>query len=229
MRIHRIGLLFLTTLLLVFVHRPIDGCGQESAIRGFSRGTVGIAELSPEAQEKSLQLQEAGMDALRHANYEGADRLLRQALELTPSAYTIYNNLGVSSVRSLRLNEASEWLDKAHAMAPFDPVVTGNLGLIRWMQTRNEESYDLLQIAVGHGYSSGSAHYALGVMALQRGYPLEAVRNLSKVNRRSYPARDLYLSLALRELGRIGPSAKSLRKFLAGNRAPWFLAAYRAQ
>jgi Tfp pilus assembly protein PilF len=185
--------------------------------------------LSPRIQQKSLQIQQAGLDALRHADYVAADRLLREAMELTPSAYTIYNNLAVNSARQLRLNEASRWLEKARAMAPFDPIVAGNLGVILWLQNRINESYDLLQMAMDRGYAGNMAHYAMGLMALQRQYALEAVRHLSKTNRKSFPYRDLYLSLALQELGKGDAAAKSRRIFLEGHRAPWILAAYRTQ
>ncbi len=228
MGIRRIGVLFLITLVPVFIHPAVDAYGQEGTIRGLSRGAVGVAELSPQASRKSLQLQEAGLNALHHADYLGADRLLHQALALTPSAYAIYNNLAVGCAARSRLSEAAGWLEKAWALAPFDPIVAGNLGVIRWLQERTDESYNLLRTALNRGYNSGAAHFAMGVMALQREYPLEAVRNLSKANRTRFPARDLYLSLALRELGKVDAAAKNLRKFLEGNTAPWFLAAYSA-
>ncbi len=230
MRVRLIGSLFLTLLFLSSVHYTTDACGQEIGLGGLSkRGTINVTELSPAAQRESLQLQQAGLEAFRHAKYGDADKLLRQALELTPSSYVIYNNLGVNSARSLQLNEAARWLEKAQAMAPFDPVVTGNLGVVFWLQNRVDESYELLQKALDRGYTLAIAHYAIGLMALQKQHPLDAVRHLSKADCRIFPYRDLYLSMALQQMGKADSAAKRLRRFLRGCPAPWFLAAYSMQ
>jgi Tfp pilus assembly protein PilF len=227
MSIHRVGIVFLTVLVLLFISRPMDACGQERANRGFSVGGVDVSELSPRVQDRALQLQKRGLNAFLQSDYLAAENLFRQALELTPSSYSLCNDIGVGYARRMRWTEAAEWIEKAHSMAPWDPQIAGNLGIIRWLQDRNAESYDLLLMAIEHHYTPSLVCYAAAVMALQKHRPLEAVRNLSKVHGKGFPYRYLYLALAQRELGKSDSAAKSWRKFLEGNRAPFFLAAYQ--
>ncbi len=191
-----------------------------------TRGTVTVGELSVEVEEKSLHLQEQGLEAFKHADYLAADSLLRQALDLTPSSATIYNNLGAVCLRQRRLDLAAGWLERALALAPQDPCIMGNLGIVRWLQYRSEESYRLLKLALVRGYTYGPGQYILGLLSLERGSTGAAIRHLSKASPNEFPERDLYLSVAYRKENRLKPAEQSYRKFLKRNPVPWISAAH---
>lgn len=213
------------------IRGPSDtGCdivlNREDAARAGGRDTVSVAELSSEFQERSARLQDEGLDALHRRDYNRAAEYFHHALELTPSSPEIYNNIGVAWARRNDLAKAADWFEKAFALAPFDVVVEGNLGLIRWLQNRCEESYKLLETAIERGYSSASGFYAMGIMALQREHPAEAVRHLSKVNPKVFTYRDLFRSIAFQDLSKPRDALKSRRDFLKRNPVLPVLAIY---
>jgi Tfp pilus assembly protein PilF len=182
--------------------------------------TVSAAELAPEVQERSEKLQKEGLDALARGENEKAEEALREALELTPSSGGIYNNIGVAHLRRQDMDKAAEWFEKAALVSPYNPVILGNLGLIRYLQHREEESYPLLDRGVAGGFSSPTAHYVLGILALQRGHYLRAVEQLRNTDSTRHPYRDLYLSIAQRELGRVKAADKTFQSFVKTHKAP---------
>jgi Tfp pilus assembly protein PilF len=181
--------------------------------------TISADELRPDVQKQSMALQQQAEKAMRAKDYVAVEHLLHQALELTPSSSGIYNNIGVAFLRMGNLDQAAEWFEKAVRLAPFDPLLTGNLGLTRWLQHRTDESRRLLSTAVARGYSVPSAHYILGVTALGRGHDREAIRELSKVGK-NYPYRDLFLAVALGNTGKSSKAHKELRDFFRRYPAP---------
>ncbi len=190
------------------------------------RNTVTVGELSLSSQERSKELQKAGLEALRRSDFGTADRLFREALELTPSSPSIYNNIGVTCARRQSVDLAASWFEKAFVLAPDDANIAGNLGIIRWLQGQTEESYRLLQSACSHGHSLVGCHLVLGLLALRRGSAEEAVRHFSKVSPKKFPDRDLYLSVALTRANRLAAAAKNFRSYLEKNPIPLIPAAY---
>jgi hypothetical protein len=214
-------------LILIFPGRVESEPGRGKEIHGHSHGTIGVEELSHRVLEESLRLQQAGLNAIRREDYETAVRIFQRALELTPSSLAIYNNIGVCEARRYRVGEAAAWFEKARDMAPFDPLIAGNLGLMRWLQHRTDESYELLAVSISRGGATSAAqHYAMGLMELEKGHPSEGIRNLTTVDRNRFPYRDLFLSAAQRNMGRPGASQKSYRRFMDRYRAPWINATY---
>lgn len=179
--------------------------------------TVTAAELSAQAQTRSLKLQNQGLAAFRRKDYPTSEQLFREALELTPSSPALLNNIGACRARQNDLHEAERWFEKAVGIAPFNGVATGNLGLIRWMEGRREESYTLLQRASCRGFSTPPAEYVLGIMCLERGRSKEAADHLKKAGEDGFRYRDLYLSFALRGLGKLEAAMKCYKRFLLKN------------
>lgn len=173
---------------------------------------VDVRELSPDVQEKSAHLQSEASKALA-------------ALQLTPSSAAIYNNLGVSYLYSHDIEAAAAWFEKAVRALPYDAKPAGNLGLIRWLQHRAEESYELLLRADRLGYKPTAAHYVLGVMSLQRGLPQKAVEHLRKIPPEKFLYRDLYLSIALRACSKMKAAQESYQSFLKRNPVDYVLRA----
>jgi tetratricopeptide (TPR) repeat protein len=121
--------------------------------------------------------------------------------------------MGIILLRRGNLREAPGWFEKAVELSPFDPVTTGNLGLVRWSQGRKEESCELLNRAVERGFSAPSARYILGLAALKKGLSRDAVRQLSAIPEEGFPYRSLFLSVALRDAGERRKADKELHSF----------------
>jgi len=59
---------------------------------------------------RNLRISEPAAGALRHKDYDKAEKLLLQAEELTPSAAGIANNLGIVELHRNDLNAAGSCL-----------------------------------------------------------------------------------------------------------------------
>jgi tetratricopeptide (TPR) repeat protein len=187
-----------------------------------SSRTVAARELSPEIQKKSAALQEAGVTALSKGDNAEAEKRFRDALALTPSSSSIYNNIGVSYLRRYRFDEAATWFEKAVQTSPYSPQLLGNLGMIRWVQRRYEESYELIERAVTGGFSAPGAHFILGLVSLQKGRLDRAVEQLRKTDPEKYPIRDLFLSIALHAQGKEKAASRSYETFTRISPAPLY-------
>ncbi len=164
--------------------------------------TVSVGELSEKVQKRSSLLQKEALRAIDRGDNLLGEQLLRRALEMTPSAGAIYNNLGVSFLRRHNFDEAALWFERAVKVAPYDPQLLGNLGIIRWAQLRTEESYRLIDRAAADGFSTPAAHYILGIMSLEKGEAADAIKEFRKSDPDRYPRIGLYLSIALDAKGK---------------------------
>lgn len=199
---------------------------EQPAIKS-SGSVVNINELSLDKQRQSAALQQRAQSAMADKDYDAAERALIEALQLTPSEPSIANNLGVVSLHRKDLDSAGKWFQKASDLAPFKPDILGNLGLVRFMQGQAEESYTILLRAFGQGYESNLGHYILGSVGALKGEGKEAIEHLKKVTSERFPYRDLYLSLALRKIGKTKDADSTYQSFLKRNPAPVLSASLR--
>lgn len=119
------------------------------------------------------------------------------------------------------VDTAGKWIQKASEEAPYRADILGNLGLVRWMQYRDEESYGILLQAFSRGYESKLGHYILGIVGLEKGASKDSVEHLKKVPPDRFPYRDLCLSIAMRNCGKAKAADETFRNFLQRNRAPF--------
>jgi tetratricopeptide (TPR) repeat protein len=175
---------------------------------------VNVQELSPTVARESARLQRQASKALLAHDYLGAEKLLKEALQLTPSSSAVCNNLGIAYLQARDLDGAAVWFEKAVEAAPYDPVILGNLALVRWAQARTEESYRLLVRADSLGYASAAGHFILGLVSLQQRRWAKAVKHLKMTPETRFPLRDLYLSIALRSCGTMKEADQKYRSFL---------------
>ncbi len=189
--------------------------------------TVDASELSGSVQKQSAQLQQQAEKALAAKDYDRAEKLLMDALHLTPSVASIANNLGIVALHRKDLDTAGSWFQKAVDEAPYKADILGNLGLVRWMQGRVKESYDILVRASAKGYESGLGHYILGTVDLGNGNSKEAADHLKKVPTGRFPYRDLYLSIALRNCGKNKAADETYQSFLRSHPAPFLISELR--
>jgi tetratricopeptide (TPR) repeat protein len=185
--------------------------------------TVNVNELYPEVQKKSRNFLELANKALNDKDYGSAKKLLLNALKLTPSNGAIPNNLGIVALHQNNLNAAVSWLQDATDIAPYAADIVENLGIVRWIQQRRDESYRLLCKAADMGYVTGAGLYIIGKVSLEKGLDKEAAKYLKDTPRDQFPYRDLYLSTALRHLGKTKTADKAYRDFLKHNPFPFAL------
>jgi hypothetical protein len=193
----------------------------------FSGTIVTVGELSKNAQKRSSHFQEEAAKALADQKYDNAELLLMEAQRLTPSSASIMNNLGIVALHQKDFDKAGEWFQKAAAAAPHIGDIRGNLGLVRWMQDRKEESYNALSRAYDLGYESNFGNYILGIIGLGKGEYKEAVKLLKKVPANQFPYRNLYLSVAFRKCGNNKAADENYRNFLLHNPTPYYVSQLR--
>jgi Flp pilus assembly protein TadD len=186
-----------------------------------AENTINVRELYATVQAESQDLQNQAAGALQRKDYDKAEKLLLQAEELTPSLAGIATNLGIVALRRKDLNMACSWFEKAAKISPHQADIVSNLGLVRWMQHRTEESYRLVKQAASMGYETGLGNYILGTVALGQGQNKEATQRLKKISPDRFPYRDLYLSIALRNLGKTRAADETYRKFQQRNPVPY--------
>jgi hypothetical protein len=89
------------------------------------------------------------------------------------------------------------------------------------MQHRSEESYNLLRKAAAMGHETFLGNYIMGRVDLEKGLNKEAAYHLRKIPPKRFPYRDLYLSIALRNLGKTKAADEAHRNFLQRNPVPY--------
>ncbi len=193
---------------------------KRDSVRKAAEPMVSVQELRKDVQAESRDLQMQAVGALDRNDYNAAEKLFLEAFNLTPSMVSIPNNLGIVELRRKDLNAAGSWFEKAMAIAPYRADVLGNLGIVRWMQQRDDESYKLLIQASAMGYETGPGNYIIGMVSLRKGEIKEAAKRLKKVPEGPFPYRDLFLSLALRNLGKTKDADRAFSGFLKRTRVP---------
>lgn len=205
------------TLLLASSSRFEVTLESEASIPRSTATTVDVAELDSRTREKARFLQKKAVKALEDRKYEDAEKLFREALQLIPASPVIANYLGSIALQNREYDVAESWFQKATSAAPFQPTYLANIGLVRWLQQRPDESYDIMTEACARGYQSNLAHFILGTVGLGKGRNQEAVYHLTKISSKEFPYRDLYLSMAFRNIGRIKEADRLYRKFAQRN------------
>jgi Tfp pilus assembly protein PilF len=179
--------------------------------------TVSVGELSAEDRTAVRKLEEEAVRALQARDSARAETLLRSAVARNPSSSATWVNLGIALLGLRRAEEATTAFEKAFHLTPYDRAACGNLGLMRCAVSRMDECYDLLDRAIALGFASAIAHYALGVLALERGHFKQSAEALATVDARRFRHRDLFLSIAQRGMGQHKASRSSFREYLRRN------------
>lgn len=71
--------------------------------------------------------------------------------------------------------------------------------------------------AAATGYETGAGNYIMGTIHLEKGMNKQAVKCLKKISPDKLPYRDLYLSIALRNLGKVKAADEAFRSVLRRN------------
>lgn len=182
---------------------------------------VDVQDLTKPAQQTSKHLLALAAEALERHNPNAAEKAYLEALRTAQSDASIPNNLGVLALRRNDLEAANTWFEMALQINPYKAEYETNLGILRWMQGRREESYDLLVQAAERGHEPDSSHYIQGVVCLEIGLFQEAARHLKEVSGDRFPYRDLFLSSALRNLGKTKSADAMFRDYLKRNPFPF--------
>ena len=179
--------------------------------------SVGVGELKGDARAKSTQLQEQARDALRTGDFPRTQELLLAALELSPSDPAVLNGLGVATMRQGKVDLASIWFEKSYKISQDRAFPAAHLGIIRWVQSKPDESYRYFDEAVSHGFSSPMTHYYLGILAIGKAEWKQAVEQLGLASPERFRYRNLFLGLAYRGMGRERQADQNFREFVKRN------------
>ena len=186
-----------------------------------TRMTISAQELSKPVQKEIDGLEDQVQRAMQQKDYRTAELLLIQVMGLNPANAAVLNNLGVVALYRNDLVAANRWFEEAMELAPYSADIVANLGILRWWQQREEESYKLLLRAAEMGYETAASNYIISTVSIRKGKNKEAVERLKKLSSDRFPYRDYYLSKALGNLGKTKASHLAYRNFLKRNPFPF--------
>lgn len=104
-----------------------------------------LGGLRQEPEDTTL-MYELAMVADRLNRYDDMEALLRRVIALKPDDHHAHNALGYSLAdRNVRLEEALGLVQKAAALAPYDPFIVDSLGWVEYRLGHREEAIKLLR------------------------------------------------------------------------------------
>jgi hypothetical protein len=199
---------------------PRDGYGnveilldRAKSAKPMGANFVSVKELFSKSEKRLNSLLKKANRALKLRKYQDAESLLREGFRINPSSAFHENGLGIIALLQGRYSESESWFQTAAQSASCSPDILGDLGFVRWARNQRNESYDIIRRAVSLGYESELGRYILGTMSMEKGLAAEAVQSLKKVSADLFPYRDLYLSIAFRNLGKTKSAEASYRRF----------------
>jgi protein O-GlcNAc transferase len=148
---------------------------------------------------------------------DGAERLYRQALELTPGRVSVLNNLAAVLLQSRRYGEAEALCEQALKAAPGDPIAILNSGNCKLRLGRPEDALARYEraLAIRPGYADALVGRAAALLDLER--PLEALAASETVlaGEPGHVGGLINLGVGLRKLDRRAEALASYDKALA--------------
>ena len=169
---------------------------QKDALQAARLNNVGVALMNQQLQEKAA------------AKFDGA-------FQADPALVTAEINKGVALLYLGRLPESEKALEQAATLAPKDPHVWYNLGLLRRSQARPEEGIKDFQRVLDIMPDDPDTHYFLGSFYLQlQDFPraigeYEAVLRLNRL----HPSAEFGLARALQRQGKVDEARVHLATF----------------
>jgi tetratricopeptide (TPR) repeat protein len=123
-------------------------------------------------------LNDLGLIYSAQGRVEDALRLFGHAVQLSPQAHAIWNNMGnVQHNQKMYAPAAKSYL-KAHALDLHQPLYAYNLGSVRLDQQKYKEARDAMQKAVDIAPEFPEAHRKLGHLHDILGDPQSSVRHM---------------------------------------------------
>jgi tetratricopeptide (TPR) repeat protein len=106
-----------------------------------------------------------------------AERVLRQALALSPGDYATYTNLGNVRMVQRRFAEAAAFYEKSLSFNPSASVTTYDLGYARMLMGDQGAAVDILRRAIRLNPNYRDAYFLMGeILSTQKEHGEEALR-----------------------------------------------------
>jgi tetratricopeptide (TPR) repeat protein len=119
-------------------------CGEYSTAASLYRSLVTIYDTNP-----SL-LYNAGVTQLLSGDIDQAVDFSTRLLNIASESAKAYFLAANCSTKQGQYSEAEEYFDKALKIAPLEPDIWNNLGLLHYWQGRNSEAFDELRVAAAY-------------------------------------------------------------------------------
>ncbi|MGH9574296.1 MAG: tetratricopeptide repeat protein [Candidatus Acidiferrales bacterium] len=175
-------------------------------------GAKGIV-LAPKANKELNQ----GLDAIRSANFDQAQRHLETAYRLAPGNPDVNSAMGELYLAQKNLPEAEHYIDRATSLGPDNIEALLGSGELRILQQNAAAAESPLERAVDLAPRNKFAHWLLGVTYFDLGlYEKCRTEALAVININKGTATDgaFLLGESLAALGRTAQALDILKKFI---------------
>jgi len=155
-------------------------------------GTLPFREAFPKAKAAANRALELDADrAEPHASlgyihlyydwdFEGAEREFKRAIALDPNTVTAPHYYSILLTATLRPEEARQQIDAAHALDPFSPLVSTDMGFERYYERRYADATASLQDAITKYQGAPLPHFWLARTYQAQGHFDEALAEFQR-------------------------------------------------
>jgi len=154
-----------------------------------------------------------GANELGQGNLDAAERWLRKALEVDPTAVGVWINLGAAKSQAKQLKEAEKCYRKALELEPGNQVAMGNLAGLCELTGRLQEAKRLLAKVKQFREKNPYHHFSLGQQAYADSRYEESIVHFKKALKLKAREHNFYFALArsFSQLGRVADAENSLQ------------------
>lgn len=187
----------------------MERTGEDTAQQGNAKGIT----LAPKAKKEAQK----GIDAMRAAHYDEAEKHLKAAYDLAPGNPDVNDRLAELFLMTKDYDKAQSYLEKALSIEPDNASALTDIGWLRVQRGDNSGAQGALQRATTLDPNRWFAHWLLGLAYLrQREYEqarIEAATAI-KVGKGAAVDAEYLLGESLAALGRQDEAIKALQDFL---------------
>lgn len=128
-----------------------------------------------------LALYELGLSARADSQYTLAKKVTRQAIELGPTAYDhdLWQMLGSIYDDEKKHDSALQVFRQAHELYPNSFRAVNAIGINYYLQKKGDSAFHYFKKAFLMNPYAVGPHYFLGMLALDKGYPIQAMMSFT--------------------------------------------------
>jgi tetratricopeptide (TPR) repeat protein len=186
-----------------------------AGLRLFAADSPAVSAPDVSAKEQAAQLNNLGVALMDQQLQEKAVAKFDAAFQADPTMVTAEINKGIALLYLGRLPESEKALEQAATLAPTNPRVWYNLGLVRRSQAMNEEGIKDFSRVLETAPNDPDTHYFLGMFYLQSQDYDKAIKEFETVLRlnKLHPSAEFGLARALQREGNADGARAHLATF----------------
>lgn len=156
-----------------------------------------------------------GLEYAKRKMYKKAEKYYNQSLFIKPDLKEAWNNLGTLAYTQKKYQHAIKYFEKALKLNPEDSGIIFNIGLVYKLLGDTETAEKYFNKMIEKGFYPQALN-ELGLIALGKGKPKNAINTFNKIIERNpqYSYAYYNLGLAYQEIGDYNNSVANYRKYM---------------